>query len=159
MEQTLIEGMFTARMLHAMLYDCPKADAPILCYFQPVGEGAVDVLPDRAVLSADGQAFSLLKAHKGGELCRIEGLNDCEAVASLRDGVLSVSLLNERFDETAQYALSCAGSLIEARLLEASDLLPGSHFDEREAKVAAENGSFRVSMPPRSAALLRFRMQ
>ncbi len=54
-----LEGMFAAQMLHTMLHAGSAMDAPIMCYFQPVGEGAVDVFPDRAELSADGHCIGV----------------------------------------------------------------------------------------------------
>lgn len=157
-KSSAIEGMFAASMLHMMLYTGNELDVPFLCFFQPVGEGAIDVLPDRAMLSADGQVFALLKAHRGGKTCAIEGLEDCEAVATVKDGVLSVSLINADYDAPARFALNAPGTLRAARLLEARDLLPGSHFEESGLTVSVDGGTARVEMPPRSVALIQFNL-
>ena len=148
-------GMYAAEMLHAMLYAWDETDAPVLCYFQPVGEGAIDVFPDRAELSADGQAFSLLKVHKGAERCRIEGLNGHEAVASVRSGILSVSLINVDYDESRIFSMNRCGQIHSAKMLVASDLLPGSHLDERELPIHLTDDTIRVELLPRAIALVR----
>ena len=157
-KSSVIEGMFAASMLHMMLHAGGALDVPFLCFFQPVGEGAIDVFPDHAALSADGQAFALMKAHKGGELCAIEGLEDYEAVASLREDVLSVSLVNDDFDAPARFVLNAPGPVVAARLLEGRDLLPGSHFEERPLPVDAAGDAVFAILPPRSAALIQFRL-
>ena len=153
-----LEGLFTARMLHAMLTESSGLGAPLMCYFQPVGEGAIDVYPDRAALAANGQAFALLKAHKGAALCRIEGSRSYEAVASVKNGALSVSLINASYDDEAAYALKNCGAFAGARGLRADDLLPGSRFDDFTPDVQAAEGEARVTLPPRSVVLLQFRL-
>ncbi len=66
-----LDGLYAAGMLHAMLSEAGELDVPIMCYFQPVNEGAIELLPEGAKLRAPGQAFALLKAHKGAKLCRV----------------------------------------------------------------------------------------
>ena len=63
------EGIFTAKMLHMLLSESPKLDMPFSCYFQPVGEGAILTEPASARLTANGQIFSMMKAHGGADLC------------------------------------------------------------------------------------------
>ncbi|MBR4441639.1 MAG: hypothetical protein IKS52_00015 [Clostridia bacterium] len=155
-KSSAVEGMFVASMLHMMLYAGDELNVPLLCFFQPVGEGAVDVFPDRAALSADGQAFALMKAHKGGRICAIEGLADYEAVASVKEGILSVSLINADYDAPARFTLNACGPVTAARCLEARDLLPDSHFEESGLTVTEREGTACVSLPPRAIALLQF---
>lgn len=154
-----LEGMFTASMLHMMLYAGPLLDVPIMCYFQPLGEGAVDILPDHAELSANGQAFELLSIHKGAAICRITGLEDYEAVASVRDHVLSLSMINANYDTPSVFDINETGILRRATVLTASDLLPGSHFDEPSPDVSISCGRLQMTLPPRSIALLQFDLE
>lgn len=150
-----LEGIYAAKMMHAMLYACHEADAPILCYFEPVGEGAIDVFPDCAEYAADGQVFELLKVHKGAEICRIEGLQAYEAVASVQQNLLSVTVINQDFDEKAAITLNRCGTVQCARLLTASDLLPGSHLDEGELAISLADDAICFELPPRSIGLIR----
>lgn len=150
-----IEGMYTARMLHVMLASAHQLLTPVMCYFQPVSEGAISVFRDRAELTADGQAFSLLKAHKGGQLCVVEGDRDFDTLATVRDEVLTVSLINRAFDEPAIFHLDEPGEVLDARLLTARDLLPGSRFREEDLAAVSGPDGIRMELPPRSVALLR----
>ena len=150
-----IEGMYTARMLHVMLASAYQLLTPVMCYFQPVSEGAISVFRDRAELTADGQAFSLLKAHKGGQLCVVEGDRDFDTLATVRDEVLTVSLINRAFDEPAIFHLDEPGEVLDARLLTARDLLPGSRFREEDLAAVSGPDGIRMELPPRSVALLR----
>jgi len=150
-----LEGIYVAKMMHTMLYACHQADAPILCYFEPVGEGAIDIFPDRAEYSADGQAFALLKVHKGAEICKIEGLQANEVVASVQRNILSVTALNQDYDESTVITINRCGGIQCAKLLVASDLLPGSHLDEEELAISLTDDVIRFELPPRSVGLIR----
>ena len=142
-----------------MLYTCDETDTPIMCYFQPVGEGVIDIFPDRTEFSADGQVFSLLRVHKGAEICRIDGLLGHEAVASVQRGILSVSVINPDFDESTVFTINRCGSIRCTKLLVASDLLPGSHFTESELAISLTDDTIRFDLPPRSIGLVRITLQ
>ena len=155
-EGNALQGMFAASMMHMLIYECYTLDIPIVCYFQPVGEGAIDIFPDRAEFSACGQVFSLLKEHKGAEVCRIDGANDYEAVASVHSGILTVSLLNCAYDQSVTFSFNLCGTIREAKVLVANDLLPGSHMEERELPVEITDDIICLKLPPRSVGLVRF---
>ena len=149
------EGMYTAEMLHMMLYESEISDVPVMCYFQPVGEGAINVYSKRSELTANGQAFSLLKAHRGGELCHIDGLEDCEAVATLCHKELTISMINVDYAESALFSMNRCGTILSAKLLTASDLLPGSRFSESNLALSVNDDVIRAELPARSVAVLR----
>ncbi len=153
-----MQGIYTACMLHMLLKNSAKVDMPIACYFQPVGEGAIDIFPDGSEYAANGQVFSLLKVHKGAALCRVEGAEGYEAAASVSGGTLSVTLVNADYENGINFCLDLPLEPIETRLLSASDLLPGSHMEVSSPVLAREGNKTRVDMPPRSIALLRFRL-
>lgn len=154
-----LEGIYAAKMMHTMLYACHEADAPILCYFEPVGEGAIDIFPDHAEYAADGQAFALLKVHKGAEICKIEGLQAHEVVASVQQNTLSVTAINQDFDESTVITMNRCGGIQCSKLLMASDLLPGSHLDEKELPISLTDDVIRFELPPRSVGLIRLALQ
>ena len=149
------EGIFTAKMLHLLLELSGPMDVPICCYFQPVGEGAITMTADAAVLTANGQVFSLLKAHKGGGLCALEGADD-GVCATKKDGEIAVSLISDGVDTGRTFRLRAPGRLLEARLLSSQDVRPGSRFEESELVCRLEDGVLEASLPPHSVALLRF---
>ena len=158
-KSSAIEGMFVAEMLHAMLYASGELGAPIMCYFQPVGEGAIDISPEGASLAANGQVFALMKAHRGAELCEIGGLSGHEAAATLKGGVLALSLINDSFDAPERFEISPCGGVLSAECLIADDLLPGSHFTARALECEVSNGAVRAELPPRSIGLIKWRIE
>ncbi|MBR0463016.1 MAG: hypothetical protein IJJ23_01345 [Clostridia bacterium] len=152
------EGLYVAEMLQMMINRSTEWDVPVMCYFQPVGEGAIDTDPRGASLSAIGQVFAALKAHKGGALCRIEGASPREAAATRHGGALVVSLVNESYSEAAEYALHGLTLCQRHDLLTARDLLPGSRLESEDSRLSIrtdEEGT-RVALPPRSLCALRF---
>lgn len=151
-----IQGMYTANMLHMLVYECHKLDVPIVCYFQPVGEGAIDVFPDRAEFSAGGQVFSLLKVHSGAKICRIDGACGYETVASVNHDILSISLINSDYDNSTIFSFNRCGSIQSSKMLVASDLMPNSRMEERELPIEMTSDIVRVELPPRTVGLLRF---
>lgn len=150
-----IEGMHTAVMLHTLLTECDKMGVSYACYFQPIGEGAIDVYPDRAELSANGQVFALLKAHKGGKLCSVLCADEKEALATEKNGVVTVSVINAHFDSAQEYLLDGCGKVLRAKCLVAGDLLPGSRFTEEDACMQAGDGMVSLTLPPRSLCLVQ----
>lgn len=158
-KSSAIEGMFVAEMLHAMLYASGELGAPIMCYFQPVGEGAIDISPEGASLAANGQVFALMRAHRGAELCEIGGLSGHEAVATLSGGVLALSLINDSFDAPERFEISPCGGVLSAECLIADDLLPGSHFTARALECEVSEGAVRAELPPRSIGLIKWRIE
>ena len=150
------DGLFAAKMLTGVLNNARKLDAPIMCFFQPVGEGGVDVLPDGAALAGAGQAFSLISAHKGADLCPVHGAGETLAAASVRDGGLGLTLINDAFDEARSCTVAGAGGLVSARGLQAKDLLPGGRLEACEIPAARDGENTRVTLPPRCIALMRF---
>ena len=100
-----------------------------------------------------------MKAHMGGKVCAVEGLMDYEAVASVKDEALSVTLINADYDALARFTLDACGPLSTARCLEVRDLLPGSHFEVSELTVTECEGTVCISLPPRAMALLQFSLR
>ena len=138
------------------------SDVPICCYFQPVGEGAIQIEPDTSFLTGIGQAFSLMCAHKGGNLCEINGMNQYEAAATVRDTFLTVTLVNTDQDSEKEFCIDCskllsnAGadhlSLAKTHLLTPDSLLPHSRFSASELEVSVEGASLTAVLAPCSIA-------
>ena len=150
-----MEGIYAAKMLHTVLAESLPLDVRIMCYFQPVGEGAIDVLPDHAELTAIGQAFELLKVHKGEKQCAIEGTDGYEAYATVKDGAVSVSLINDDYDKPRTFELKGLGKVSGGCALAAESILPGTHLVKKTLKTAQTEDSITVTVPPRAVALLQ----
>ncbi len=149
-----MEGIYTACMLHMLLRHAAELDMPLACYFQPVGEGAIDVFPDHACLTPNGRVFNMIMAHRGGTYVPVLG---GDAVASMKWGLVTMTLLNTDYDEDVEYVMPCLGKVFPEKLLVASDLLPGSVFEEREVSYTAGD-RVHVFLPPRSVGRIRFKL-
>jgi len=146
------EAIFTAKFIHGILDCCNTLDIPVCCYFQPVGEGAIMITPTSSRLSANGQVFSMMKAHKGGMLCPVNGADKYMAIATLKGKVLTVTLINDSYDEAKDIELAVKGVLQEAKILYSDDVKPYSYFSESNLDVSASKKSFKTTLPPHSVA-------
>ena len=153
------DGIFAARMIHYFLNHSNTMDIPVVCYFQPVGEGAILVSPTESRLTAIGQVFSMMKAHQGGLLCPVADNDDLSTAATLNDGLLTVTLVNERYDEPRTFTFPLQGTAIEAVVCTAADVLPYSYFQPMPLAVQREKKSLTAELPPHSVAMIKVRLR
>ena len=151
------EGIFTAKMLHMLLSESGKLDMPVACYFQPVGEGAVLIGDEGARLTANGQVFSLMKAHKGGSLLTLEGAEDSAALATRKGELLTLTLINDEYDRKKRFLFPLAGKIEEAVLLSSEDVLPDSFFTLSPLSFEETEEGISVFLPPHAVARLTVR--
>jgi alpha-N-arabinofuranosidase len=153
------EGIFTAKMLHRLIRESNELGMPVCCYFQPVGEGAVLVDSRNARLTANGQMFAMMKEHCGGQLCRAECTEDGQAeatAATVKDGVLTVTLINDSYDRERSFALECGGGTVtESRLYASDEVTPYTFFTERPLEWETGENGINVILPPHSAGILK----
>lgn len=152
------EAMFCARMLHVFMMESNDLDMPMVCYFQPVGEGAIAITPTDSRLTANGQVFAMMKDHCGGALCRIDGDDDYRAVATVKDGVLTVTLVNTEYSEERAFRFNARGKVISSRLLSSEDVRPNTFFAESPLEVIMKRGAAEVILPPHSVAGIRIQL-
>ena len=125
-------------------------------YFEPVNEGAMQVHPDHTELTATGQAFALLSRHAGGKLCTVDGVEDFEAVATIDyHHVLTLTMLNLNWQEETTYSLNKCGTILESKVLQAENLLPGTPFKENPLMIHVKDDIIKAKLPPRSVACIR----
>ena len=149
------EGIYAARTLHFYLNESNSLDMPIVCYFQPVGEGAIEITPDGSRLTAIGQMFALMKAHQDGRLCKVSDNEDYSTAASVKDGILTVTLVNASYDEDREFSFALKGKVLDAKLFSSDDVTPHSYFEESPLQVNARKKDLSVVLPPHSAAMVR----
>ena len=152
------EGIFAARMLHFAINESNALKMPVLSYFQPVGEGAILISPGGSRLTANGQMFELMKIHQDALVCHVEGNEDFSTAASIKDGVLSITVINEKFDEARPFDFSIKGKVLESRLYSSEDLTPHSYFNVSELPVEAVRKHIRTVVPAHSVALIRVQL-
>ncbi len=152
------EGIFTAKFINGIVNSSTRLDIPVCCYFQPVGEGAIMITPTSSRLSANGQVFSLMKAHQGGRMCPVTGDSECRAAATLKDGVLTVTLVNDSYDRAENMELAVKGKVRKATLLSCEDIRPYTYFTESELEVIPGKKSLKTTLPPHSIASIEIEL-
>ena len=95
--------------MHFYISESASLDIPIVCYFRPVGEGAILITPEGSRLTANGQIFELMKAHQDGRVCLVSGNDDYSTVATVKDGVLTISLINAAYDTDREFSFALKG--------------------------------------------------
>lgn len=153
---SVTEGMFTAGMLHMLIQASGPMDMPICCYFQPVAEGAIEITPLESRLTASGQVFGLMSAHKGGRLCALKTNAPENIVATVRGDKLTVTLYNKSYDSECAVKLRVDGEFTEGILLSSESVLPHSRFEKTPAAVTVDSGTAEMTLPPHSVARLSF---
>ena len=153
------EGLYTARMLHYFLNHSNRMDIPVACYFQPVGEGAILIEPTESRLTANGQMFAMMAEHQGGKLCKVTENEDLSTTATLKDDVLTVTLINESYDKDREFCFDLRGKLVDAYVYTADDLLPYSYFNRVPLEVMVGKKQVKTVLPPHSAAIIHLKVK
>lgn len=149
------EGIYAARTMHFYINESAALDIPIVCYFQPVGEGAILITPEGSRLTANGQMFAMMKAHQDGKVCKITDDEDYTTAATVKDGILTITLINPNYDTDREFSFALKGKVLDATLYSSEDVTPHSFFDESPLEVKAGRKDIKTVLPPHSAAILR----
>ncbi|MBR5661244.1 MAG: hypothetical protein IKW99_06800 [Bacteroidales bacterium] len=149
------EGIYTARTMHFYINESSALDIPITCYFQPVGEGAILITPEGSRLTANGQMFEMMKAHQDGKVCAVLDNDDYSTVATVKDGILTMTLINASYDSDRAFSFAIKGKVLEAKLFSSEDVTPHSFFEESPLEVTTGRKDIKTVLPPHSAAILR----
>ena len=179
---SIVDGLFTALMLHMFLQEAAAGTVSQVCHFEAVNEGMIEVRPGGAAFTAAGQAYALLSRHAGGELLFVAP----DAAATRKDGVLTVTAVNPSFDaprfvELDFDALRSAESVSEARcsvepasedavcsmksvsdasgakacLYTCDRVAPHTVFEIRETVPLRTETGWQIEMPPHSLLFLQ----
>ncbi len=149
------EGIYAARTMHFYISESASLDIPIVCYFQPVGEGAILITPEGSRLTANGQIFEMMKAHQDGRVCKVSDNDDYSTVATVKDGVLTISLINAAYDTDREFSFALKGKVLEATLYSSEDVTPYSYFETSPLEVKAGRKDIKTVLPPHSVALIK----
>ncbi|MBR5025212.1 MAG: hypothetical protein IKX48_09105, partial [Victivallales bacterium] len=124
----------------------------VVCFFQPVNEGAIDVpIVCDAYLTAMGQAMSLAAHHKGNSVESLEGLPDESFVSKRADGRFVVTVANTDMENSLKWTLPDNLSIVkeESVILKPESFLPRSLFESKAIRTKQS-----VTLPPFSMALI-----
>ena len=102
--------------------------------------------PESACLTAQGQIFSLMKRHIGGEIL----YRGKDALATARNGVITVTAVNRDYEKSERILIAHTGRITEARLFAGDTVIPPSWFEEREMETAGDV----CVLPPRSVMMV-----
>ena len=152
------EGIFTAKMLHLFLTVSGPLNVPVCCYFQPVGEGAIRIGREDCRLTANGQMFAVMKAHRGGRLCEITGLSDRSAAATRKGDEMTLTLVNDSYDGEKTFRFPVCGEVLEACLWSSEDAAPHTEFTPGPLLLRREKDAAEAALPPHSAARITVRL-
>ncbi len=150
----VIDGIYTAGVLHVMMGEAKQSGIGVSCQFESVNESAIKVAPNQAFLSATGQAFSIMKPHCEGTLRYASEW----VVASERDGVMTVTVINPSADEAKGYSLPCGKEMTEATLFEGRSIIPHSYFEMGELAVRLNGDAWEFEVPAHSVARIQYRI-
>lgn len=128
---SVCEGIFAAAMFHMLIREAEPMGMDIACHFEAVNEGAIKVEPDRAYLTPMGQMFAVMKEHIGGKLLFASDA----AVATDRDDILTVTLVNRSYDECSKITLPALGKVTRAKWYGSEDVVPFSEFKIQDIKI------------------------
>jgi len=148
---SVAEGMFAASFMNMLLENAEKYGVVQACHFESVNEGAIQVMPDKVRLSPTGQVISLMNAHAGAKVCAIEK----DVIATLKEGMVTATLINRAFDEEKTFVLENTGEVAESKLYTSDDVVPGTAFEIKALELNAENGKITCKLPPHSIAVIR----
>ncbi|MBR5869279.1 MAG: hypothetical protein IKZ21_07510, partial [Clostridia bacterium] len=139
---SVTEGIFAAALQNMFFRNADPYGVSLVCHFESVNEGAMQVFPDRVKLSPTGVTFSRMKRHAGGMIRALEE----DVTATEKDGVLTVTLLNRSFDREKCFTLPIPGEVVSTTLLTSDDVVAGSEFVE--APLVIRDGV--LILPPHS---------
>ena len=103
--------------------------------------------------------FALMKAHQDGKLCKVEENDDLSTTATLKEGILTITLINEKYDQERPFSFPLKGKVQEAVVYTSDDVLPYSYFSTSPLQVKADRKGISTILPPHSVALLRIKMK
>ena len=153
------EGIYTARVMHFFINQSNELDIPFVCYFQPVGEGAILIDREKSWLTANGQMFKLMRVHQDGKVCKVSDNDDNTVAATLKDGILTITFINIAYDSEREFNFPIKGKIIEGKLFSADDVTPYSYFSEGSLEVTTARKNVKATLPPHSVGMIRIKQR
>lgn len=148
------EGIFTASFLNELYRHAGPQGVTMACHFESVNEGALLVKPHSVTMTPTGRAISLMYRHAGGKIRALEQ----DAVATEKDGILTLTLINRSFDRSKTFRIPTVGETLRATLYSADDVVPNTTFEEAQLTLAGSGSSLEATLPAHSLALLQFKL-
>ena len=159
------EGLYTAVTLHMLFREANRLGIEGSCFFQPVNEGAIRVLPTKAELTPVGQVFSMFTIHAGRIPVAVSDNTAVDVFATLScDGrSLVVTVIN--VEEQDNMMLLCIRSdsnwcIGKAMAFAAKSSMASSDVVASVIDVARSGTvTYSLSLPARSFACIDFHIK
>lgn len=148
------EGIFAATFLNELFRHAESQGVTMACHFESVNEGALLVRPHSVEMTPTGRAISLFYRHAGGRILALEQ----DAIATEKEGVLTLTLINRSFDHTKPFCVPGLGECITATVYTSEDVVPNTTFTESALPLTHSDSRRTAVLPAHSLALLRFRL-
>ena len=148
---SVAEAMFAASFMNMIIENAEKYGVKMCCHFESVNEGAIQVTPDKACLSATGQVISEMNAHAGGRICAVEK----DVISTVKQDEVTTTLINRSFDEEKEFILKNIGGVIRSEIYTSDDVVPGTVFEIKALPVKTENGQMTCRLEPHSIAVIK----
>ncbi|MBR4172215.1 MAG: hypothetical protein IKR48_11245 [Kiritimatiellae bacterium] len=139
-EEGIVEGLYAAKMLNALMRNWEECGLRCVCYFQPVNEQAIHVTPFESHLTSLGEAMRLWKGHIGGIPATIPDLPPDAFVTDAKDGSRYLTFYNFSTTEPRTFRIPCDG---HERVVVSETLVPNGF--ESGCRYARENGKGKVN--------------
>lgn len=152
---SIVDGMFTALMLHMILQEAERSGIGAACHFEAVNEGMMQVRPEGTELTASGQAFALMKHHANAEL--LHAAADC--AVSRKGNVITATVVNAAFDQARKILIPADGNMVHACLYTGEQVAPFTRFSLQDAVISEDHGMRALEMPPHSLLLVQIEME
>ena len=150
---SIVDGVFTALMLHMFIEEAERNGIALVCHFEAVNEGMMEVYADHTVLTAAGQAFAMMKHHAGGRLLYAS----TEAAVTEKDGMLTVTAVNPSYDKPRTVTIPAGGETVQASLYSCGQVAPHTHFEIKELSPLHSGDGSTVELPPHSLLLMKMK--
>lgn len=151
---SVTEGIFAAALQNMFFRNADRYGVSLVCHFESVNEGAMQVFPDRIKLSPTGRVFTLMKEHAGG---MVRALAE-DVTATEKEGVLTITLLNRSYDREKGFTLPTLGEIESATLYSAEEVVVGSEFTESDLPFLRRDPHTTLTLPPHSIAQIVIRL-
>ena len=152
-QSNVYNGIFSALFMHIIFEEAEQCGIGVVCHFEAVNEGMIEVFADHAELTAAGQIMAAMKHHRCGRILHASRF----AAVTKKEDTYTATLVNASYDEPKRFLLPKYAESVTARLYYGEKMEPCSRFIEKDLDFSETDGGLEVILPAHSAALMQFR--
>lgn len=146
----IAEGLFAAKMLHALMREWRALGLAYVCYFQAVNETAIHVDPFDSRLTSVGEAMRLMRGHVGGFPVACPQPNDAVFVTDAADGARYATAYNFSLTEPLEVEFPAGGrtGVLKGECLSPDGFSTGCRYRQAALDVRLQADAIRLTVPP-----------